>query len=136
MIPVDVRRPHEHGGLGNHVSMAAVWLPLGSASAAARLEHIRSQTRSFKHGARPEGARTLMSGASLLPSVLRGMIVRAGASRRGFNLTVSCIPGPRDPLYMLGARLEEMYPVIPIADEHALSTKRGGGRKHEYGRER
>jgi diacylglycerol O-acyltransferase / wax synthase len=130
MIPVDVRRAHEHGGLGNHVSMTAVWLPLESASPEARLEHIRAQTRSFKLSARPEGTRTLLSGVSLLPSVLRGMIVRAGASRRGFNLTVSSIPGPRDALFMLGARLEEIYPVVPIAEEHALSIGMLSYRRH------
>lgn len=130
MIPVDVRRAHEHGGLGNHVSMAAVWLPLASVSAEARLEHIRAQTRSFKHAARPEGTRTLLSGVSLLPSVLRGMVVRAGSSRRGFNLTVSSIPGPRDAIFVLGARLEEIYPVIPIAEEHALSIGMLSYRRH------
>ena len=130
MIPVDVRRAHEHGGLGNHVSMTAVWLPLESSSAEARLEHIRAQTRSFKLAARPEGTRTLLSGVSLLPSVLRGMLVRAGASKRSFNLTVSSIPGPRDALFMLGARLEEIYPVVPIAEEHALSIGMLSYRRH------
>ena len=38
-----------------------------------------------------------------------------------FNLTVSNIPGPREPMYMLGCELEEAYPVVPLADEHALS---------------
>jgi WS/DGAT/MGAT family acyltransferase len=129
MIPVDVRRPDEHG-LGNHVSMATVWLPLESVSATARLEHIRAQTRSFKLASRPEGARTLLSGVNLLPSVLRGMVVRAGASRRAFNLTVSSIPGPRVALSMLGARLDELYPVVPIAEEHALSIGMLTYRKH------
>lgn len=130
MIPVDVRRAHEHGGLGNHVSMTAVWLPLESSSAEARLEHIRAQTRSFKHSARPEGTRTLLSGVSLLPSVLRGMLVRSGACRRSFNLTVSSIPGPRDALFMLGARLEEIYPVVPIGEEQALAIGMLSYRRH------
>ncbi|MEA2183084.1 MAG: diacylglycerol O-acyltransferase / wax synthase [Solirubrobacteraceae bacterium] len=129
-IPVDVRRAHERGSLGNHVSIAMVWLPLDSTSAAVRLEHIRAQTRSFKHGSRPEGARTLLSGVSLLPSAMRGLVARTAASRRGFNLTVSSIPGPRSAMYMLGARLDEIYPVVPIADEHALSIGILAYRKH------
>jgi hypothetical protein len=40
---------------------------------------------------------------------------------RTFNLVVSNIPGPREPLYLLGCELEEAYPVVPIADRHALS---------------
>jgi diacylglycerol O-acyltransferase len=38
-----------------------------------------------------------------------------------FNLAVSNIPGPREPMYMLGCELKEAYPVVPLADRHALS---------------
>jgi diacylglycerol O-acyltransferase len=43
------------------------------------------------------------------------------ASPRTFNLTVSNIPGPREPMYMCGCELEAAYPVVPIADQHAVS---------------
>jgi diacylglycerol O-acyltransferase len=34
---------------------------------------------------------------------------------------VSNIPGPREPMYMRGCELEEAYPVVPLAEGHALS---------------
>jgi len=34
---------------------------------------------------------------------------------------VSNIPGPRIPLYMRGCRMVEAFPVVPLADRHALS---------------
>jgi hypothetical protein len=43
------------------------------------------------------------------------------ASPRTFNFVVSNIPGPAEPLYMLGCRLREAYPVVPLADRHAVS---------------
>ena len=43
------------------------------------------------------------------------------ASPRMFNLVVSNIPGPREPMYMRGCELKETYPVVPLADGHALS---------------
>jgi hypothetical protein len=49
-------------------------------------------------------------------------VSRLVSSPRTFNLVVSNIPGPRDPLYMLGCELEEAYPVVPLADGHALSV--------------
>ena len=37
------------------------------------------------------------------------------------NVTISNVPGPRDPLYYNGARLEAMYPVSLIAHGGALN---------------
>jgi diacylglycerol O-acyltransferase / wax synthase len=35
---------------------------------------------------------------------------------------VSNVPGPPIPLYMDGCQLVEAYPVVPLADRHALSV--------------
>ena len=120
LVPVDVRRPHERGALGNHVSLAAVWLPLHLSSADARLVHVRTATERFKRAGRPAGVGSVLAGLSLMPSGLRGMVLRA-ACTGSFNLTVSSIPGPRKPLHLLGARLDEIYPVVPVAPDQALS---------------
>jgi hypothetical protein len=55
------------------------------------------------------------------PTPLQAAVSRLVASPRAFNLTVSNIPGPPDVMYMCGCRLAEAYPVVPIADRHALS---------------
>jgi WS/DGAT/MGAT family acyltransferase len=120
LVPVDTRRPHERNALGNHVSLAAVWLPLHLSSAHARLAHVRQATERFKRAGRPAGAHSVIAGISLVPSGLRGVVLRA-ASVGSFNLTVSSIPGPRRPLHLLGARLDEIYPVVPVAEDQALS---------------
>ena len=38
-----------------------------------------------------------------------------------FNLVVSNIPGPSEPMYMAGCELKEAYPVVPLAQGHTLS---------------
>nr|MDQ6915991.1 WSD1 family O-acyltransferase [Actinomycetota bacterium] len=48
-------------------------------------------------------------------------VAHAAASPRAYNLVISNIPGPREPLYMRGCRLEAAHPVIPLSDGHALS---------------
>jgi diacylglycerol O-acyltransferase len=120
LVPVNVRRAHEYGTLGNRVSMTSVWLPLQISTPGARLEHVHEQTARFKRSARSEGTESVMSGLSLLPSALRGPVLRAVAPGR-FNLTISSVPGPRTALFMQGAPLEEIYPVIPMTEEQTLS---------------
>jgi diacylglycerol O-acyltransferase len=44
------------------------------------------------------------------------------AHRRVVNLYVSNIPGPRIPVYLVGARMLEIFPVAPIALGGALSV--------------
>ena len=49
-------------------------------------------------------------------------VARVIASPRTFNLVVSNIPGPTVPLFMLGCPLQATYPVVPLADDHAVSV--------------
>lgn len=120
MVPVNMRRAADAMTLGNRVSMTSIWLPLDVASPAGRLERVRVQTARFKHSARPQGAQTLIAGFGLLPSALRAPVLRAIQPGR-FNLTISSVPGPPGALYMHGMRLDELYPVIPIASDQTLS---------------
>jgi diacylglycerol O-acyltransferase len=69
----------------------------------------------------PEGGDTAMAAIRYLPRPAQHAISRRIASPRTYNLTVSNIPGPREPMYMRGCELEAAYPVVPIAAEHAVS---------------
>jgi diacylglycerol O-acyltransferase / wax synthase len=121
MVPVDVRSEGETEALGNRISFAFVTLPLDVASGRARLARIRRATEAFKRDGRPAGAEAVLGALGLLPDALRGIAARAVASPRTYNLTISNVPGPSVPLYMLGTELLEAYPVVPIAEGHALS---------------
>jgi diacylglycerol O-acyltransferase / wax synthase len=121
MVPVSVRGAGEVESLGNRISFAFVPLPLDVASGRARLARIKRLTAELKRDGRPAGAETVLNALGMLPDPLRGVAARAVASPRLFNLTISNVPGPSFPLYMLGAELIEAHPVVPIAQRHALS---------------
>jgi diacylglycerol O-acyltransferase len=121
MVPVSVRGEAEQRDLGNRISFAFIELPVGVRSRAERLREVHRATAAFKSSGRPAGTGALLGAVGLLPDPLKDRTARLASSARVFNLTISNIPGPRTPLYMLGAELSESYPVVPIGGEHSLS---------------
>jgi diacylglycerol O-acyltransferase / wax synthase len=121
MVPVSVRGAGDDGSLGNRISFAFIDLPLDVASPQRRLARLHTATAAFKRGGKPAGAEAVLGALGLLPDPLRNVAAKAVAHPRVYNLTISNLPGPRAPLYMLGAELIESHPVVPIAEGHALS---------------
>jgi diacylglycerol O-acyltransferase len=121
MVPVNVRSSGEADQLGNRISFMFVDLPCDEPDPLRRLREIHAATSDRKRAGKPEGADDVVRSLGFAPSPVQRVVSRLIASPRTFNLTVSNIPGPPEPLYMLGCRLAEAYPVVPIPERHALS---------------
>jgi diacylglycerol O-acyltransferase / wax synthase len=121
MVPVSVRDEDGAGELGNRISFVFVELPCDEPDPVRRLERVKLAMGERKGGGEPEAAQAMLDAIAYAPRTVQRAVSRAAASARAFNLVVSNIPGPPVPLYMLGCRLEEVYPVVPLADEHAVS---------------
>jgi diacylglycerol O-acyltransferase / wax synthase len=121
MVPVNVRGSAEPGELGNRISFMFIDLPCDEPDPERRLAEIHMATTQRKQAGEAEGADDVMRSLSLVPTPIQRLVSRMVASPRAFNLTVSNIPGPSEQLYMCGCPLVEAYPVVPIADRHALS---------------
>jgi diacylglycerol O-acyltransferase len=120
MVPVNVRDDGEL--LGNRISFVFAELPCEEPDALRRLARVHATMNARKRGHEPEGADLALKAAAHTPNLVQHAISRVVASPRTFNLVVSNIPGPPQPTYMLGCRLEAAYPVVPLADRHALSV--------------
>jgi diacylglycerol O-acyltransferase / wax synthase len=121
MVPVNLRTNGDDGELGNRISFVFVDLPCDEPDPVRRLKDVQLWMGDRKETGEPEGADTALKAARFAPRPLQHAISKLIASPRTFNLTVSNIPGLRQPMYMLGCKLEEAFPVVPIADDHALS---------------
>lgn len=120
MVPVSVRADSQRGALGNQV--AAMWapLPVGVESPAECLAQIREAMEHLKESGQAVGAQVLTSLAGFAPPTILSQAARLQARQRYFNLVVTNVPGPQFPLYLLGRRLQRLYPVVPLARRQAL----------------
>ena len=121
MVPVNLRPRGEEGELGNRISFLFVDLPCDEPDPVRRLQDVHLEMSERKEEGEPEGANAALAAARFLPRTLQHAASRLMASPRTFNLTVSNIPGPTEPMWMRGCELEAAYPVVPISDQHALS---------------
>jgi WS/DGAT/MGAT family acyltransferase len=118
-LPVNVRPKGDEGG-GNAVGAILATLASDVEDPVERLRRIRASTRSAK--AQLEGmtqeAILAYSGYLLAPGGLQALGALTGIHPPlpiAFNVCVSNVPGPRDPLYLRGSRMEAYYPAsIPI----------------------
>ena len=121
MVPVNVRDEGAPEEFGNRISFIFVELPCNESGAEQRLRQVTRATERAKTSEEPAGATTVLDLAAAAPSVVQRVLSRLVASPRTFNVVVSNIPGPQQPMWMLGCRLREAYPIVPLADRHALS---------------
>ncbi len=94
---------------GNKPGWMMVPLPLGEPDPVRRLELIAVETAARKHKARPEAG----SGIFRFVAGQRAWY-RRFPRQRSVNLVVTNVPGPPVPLYLAGARLLELFPVMPV----------------------
>ncbi len=119
MVPVSVEDPDERWG--NRIAFLFLGLPCAEADPVWRLRDIHVAMRTRKQDGEPEAADAVLGALALAPRPVRRLASRALASPYISNLTISNIPGPRMPLYLLGCEVEHAYPVVPLTDGHGIS---------------
>lgn len=113
-VPVSVRREDEKGTLGNRIALWMTDLPVGEADPVARLEAIRATTARLKKSKQALGAEVLANVSELTSSTLLSLAVRLSTRGRPYNLVVTNVPGPQLDLYMLGAPMTAIYPMVNL----------------------
>jgi diacylglycerol O-acyltransferase / wax synthase len=122
MIPVSVRSDLERGELGNRVAAMMAPLPVWCREPVARLDIVREELKELKDGGQAVGAQVLTELSGFAPSAIMGQAGRLSSRQRFFNLVVTNVPGPQFPLYLLGRRMIDPFPMVPLAKNQALGV--------------
>jgi WS/DGAT/MGAT family acyltransferase len=120
MAPVSVRAKDQRGTLGNQVAMWLAALPIDDPDPASRLRTVHTETEMLKDTDQALGAATLVRVSAGAPATLVALGARLAANARPFNMTVTNVPGPQFPLYLLDARVEATYPLVPLWESHGI----------------
>lgn len=123
MVPISVYDANDAGGIGERVTACFVDLPVGEPGALMRLHQIAYAMRQQIEGGHAVGASSLAGMAGFASPTMHSLGARAGSaiSRRLFNLIITNVPGPQQPLYVGNARMLSTYPVVPLARGQAVS---------------
>jgi WS/DGAT/MGAT family acyltransferase len=122
MVPVSVRTDLERGALGNKVAAMMAPLPVWCQDPVARLDLVREELKGLKQGGQAVGAQVLTELTGFAPPTIMGQAGRVMSRQRFFNLVVTNVPGPQFPLYLLGRRMTETFPMVPLAKNQALGV--------------
>jgi diacylglycerol O-acyltransferase / wax synthase len=122
MVPVSVRSQEARGALGNQVAAMMAPLPVGVEDPVARFELISGEMRKLKESGQAVGARVMTDLTGFAPPNIMSQAARVVARQRFFNLVVTNVPGPQTPLYLMGRRLFETFPMVPLLDRQALGV--------------
>jgi WS/DGAT/MGAT family acyltransferase len=125
MAPVSVRDADADGRTapGSKVSAYLVDLPVGEPNPVVRLHHVSHAMRAHKDSGHAVGADVLVRLSEFAPPTMHALGARVanGFSQRIFNLVVTNAPGPQFPLYAAGARMLEMFAVVPLSKNQGVS---------------
>ena len=114
MTPVSLRLAGERGKLGNRVAAWFVPLPLAEHDRRRRYQLVREATERLKRRHEALGGETITQVVEWLGPAPASLAARLLQRSSPFNMVVTNVPGPRAPLYLLGARMLEAHPLVPL----------------------
>ncbi len=113
-LPVNTRKPGG-GSTGNHVAMLLAELPISEPDPEQRLRKVTEVTTKLKNESNQAGGAELIEDlADMTTKRVISELYLASMRLGTYNVVVTNVPGPPLPLYILGAPLRAIYPLVPI----------------------
>jgi diacylglycerol O-acyltransferase len=120
LIPISLRK--DESDQGNQIAMILANLGTHVADPAERMRVIKaSVSESKQRYAQMTPEESLNFAALMLAPTFLNMVTGLAPQLHAFNVVISNVPGPREPLYWNGAKMLGMYPVSLVIDRMALN---------------
>lgn len=121
MLPVSTC-PGRTGTMGNHVTAVFVDLPMRSGDMRSLVQSIAASKAVLRTAHAAAGMEMMVRATGLLPGPLHDPLIRFATGQRACNLVLSDVPGPDEPLFVLGRRITGTYPMMPLGGSVGLSV--------------
>ena len=120
MVPASVR--DDDSSMSNRITMILANLGTHKEDPLERLTIVRRSVQNAKEKFKRMNSNQILNYSAFVYSAA-GLNIASGLmpKRQAFNLVISNVPGPREPLYWNGARLDALYPASIILDGQALN---------------
>ncbi len=120
VVPVNTRPcDDDHQGMGNQITFVPVSVPLGIRHPRKLLAAVHQRMTAIKQARIAEMVSFAGALLAAIPSPLQVLLapIAAQLPLTVCNLIFTNVPGPRQPLYVLGHRMLHAYPYVPIGGE-------------------
>jgi diacylglycerol O-acyltransferase / wax synthase len=112
MVPVNLRQEHEVGELGNRFGLVILTLPVGTRDPVERLVIMKKRMSDIKNSPEALVAFVILNGIGLVPILAEHLVEDFFVGKTSAVMTN--VPGPRQPLYMAGSRLNNLMFWVPV----------------------
>lgn len=109
--------------LGSRVRGHLLSLPVGETNAVVRLHQVSYALKAHRETGDAVAAQTLADLPGFATSTFHavGARVAENEAARGYQLVVTNVPGPQEPVFMGGQQLHQVYPAIPLTGRRPLA---------------
>ena len=123
MVPVNLRGAGSANEGGNRISLVPVTIPLDIRSPNKLLAAVHERTEFLKRMHAAELVSLAGGLIGMFPTSLQGIAgpLMSQLPVTPFNMVCTNVPGPQFPLYLLGHKMLQCYPYVPVGGEMAVN---------------
>jgi len=123
MVPVNLRGSASASELGNRISLVPVTIPLDIRPPLKLLAATHKRAEFLKRVHAAELVSLAGGLIGMFPTSMQGLAgpLMSQLPVTPFNLVCTNVPGPQFPLYLLGHKMLQCYPYVPVGGEMALN---------------